>query len=582
VCSWRVPEGSDGTYKIIPEWPDAPFKVGRARPATVDVPKGQVRTSSCVRLGSVCKKGGAAMRGRAIILAVGAIVLGAGGAVGRAEADRADRTGPATVTFKPQLLPKEVTGLRSSWADTPKPTDDVPSGAEGVEAIGAAFWPPNAPHEKRQVILTKSSAEQKRYDRLYVDKNGNGRFESDECYDISRAAGAVSVVQHTPTVCTAKIHPLVWTGREGTSVCWTELRVQHADGRVSLFWTLATCMMAEMPFGDRRVRVALCPFESTGRYDRGVALVYTRGFGQVPTVSRGCRLLLDLDANGRFDKPALDPRAVGPESRLLTRFIRVEGRFYELTVAPDGRSVRATPVKPETGTLSIPAQVERAQLIGPAFATVVRGSDGPVELPVGRYSIASYVYGKGQDLRPARASSRPARPRSRARRSKPEPGFWCLSLEPKATVEIKAGQTTSPRLGPPLTLKVSYDTWRGPKKRRATRRIGVGVGLVDCAGRHVIKVWTGPGRLLPRRVNVIDQTGRTVLKPRLTYGTSGLGSWELGRWCLSACSLPIPADWQGTYRVVSEWPTCPFPIGRCETVTFRTDEVHAAGLRPAW
>jgi len=382
-------------------------------------------------------------------------------------------------------------------------------------------------------------------------------------------------------MCVAKIHPLEWAGRQGTSVYWTELNVQHSSGEVVLFWTLATCMMAEMPFGDRRVRVALCPYQSTGRYDRGVALVHTRGPGQVPTVSRGCRLLLDLDGNGRFDKPALDPGAVGPESRLLTRFIRVDGRFYELTVAPDGRSVRATPAKPETGTLSIPAQIEEAQLIGPAFATVVRGSDGPIEVPVGRYSIASYVYGKGQNLRAPAASSKPTRPRSRAGRFKPEPGFWCLSREPKARVEIKAGETTSPRVGSPLTLKVSYDTWRDPEKGNA-RRIGIGVGLADCAGRHVVRVWTGPGRLLPRRVNVVDQTGRTLRKQRLTHGASHLGSWELGRWCLSSCSLPIPADWRGTYKIVPEWPTCPFPIGRRETVTFRTDEVHQAGLRPAW
>jgi len=434
------------------------------------------------------------MKAMITILAAGVLICGLCGSVGMAAAVPPGEGGKV-FPLKRQPLPDASHQRLSFSYHNLESMRNVLPGIDGVAAMGTELDLSQAGLGRRQIVLVKNDDQLKHRDRLYVDANGNQRFDPDECYDISRTKDPVRVERsssnrHYSTVCPVKL-----TGGKGgpTSTQWIALRaIQYDEQRARIGCAPVTCAMGEVQFGERKTLLGICS-ASHGLIplDRGVELADGDDGGGV---RMGCQLLLDASGNGQFDRLTLQD--MGLENRWLTRLVRSKGVYYALSVAPGGESIRITPTKPKVGKLKIPAEIESASVVGPEMAAIVVSDDKEIELPAGRYSILQYRYLKdGARLRVSGGS-------------------------PRGVFEVKADQTNTFRVGAPLGLGVTYQSTS--PSRDATRRpsqLRFVFKVTDCVGRGIVDCRSSRGNRPPApRLKIVDQGGKTVLDAAFRYG----------------------------------------------------------------
>ncbi len=433
------------------------------------------------------------MRTQASILATGIAWLALASSSVLAEAGRVFK-------LEPKLLPGAGTGGFSWWGTSASPLKELPKGVSGVEAISAKVGFTRRADVRYQLILAKSSEQQKHPDRLYLDANGDGQFAKSECHDVSRSHGAITVKASGRDRFSVKIRPLeVRVERDGASVpYWVAVQVRtYGRGNVHAMYTSVTGLMGEVTFGDKTrlmgVYVRL-PFDATTDFGQRVAWPdgsMSRGRSYMTT---GSSILLDADGNGKLDR--ISVYGIGRESGRTTRLLRLDGAYWELTLAKDGSSVRVAPAKPKVGTLAIPDGVDSGSVLGPEFGACFTGKDKQLELPVGRYVLYRYQVNTAAATLAAR------------------------DYEAASRFEIRPGETTRIEVGPPLTMKVTYSS-SAPRGRRdrPPKQINVSLRALDCAGRPIGSVWVkNGGRPEPPRFKILSSSGRTVLDAAFKYG----------------------------------------------------------------
>ncbi len=421
------------------------------------------------------------------VLAVGVVLSAPYGSTALAEADQAGSV------FKLQREPLPV----SRAGEVPmkgygiSPITEMPPGIDAVEAMGTKVKLGMAGLDRLWVVLAKSSRKQKRHDRLYVDTNGDGRFERAECYDITRTKKPVRVLRSERQYHYVEVTPIKLVGKQGASPYWIGLLTYQYERGAYIRCGSVTCATGKVRFGDKDLRLAIYEPSLSGRFDRGIDLPGEEAGG----MGSCCQLLLDANGNGQFDR--LNLRDMGFENRWLTRLVRIGGTYYELKVAADGGSIRITPSKPKVGTLKIPEHVGSASVIGPAFATIVTSKDKQLELPAGTYAVHRYEYRRGSDT------------------------LHAAGLKEEGQFEIKAGQTASFRAGAPLRLGVicrsDAPNTQG-SRNLAPKNVRISMALEDCAGRRVQDLRTGTGRPPAPRLKIVGPTGKTVLDAAFKYG----------------------------------------------------------------
>ena len=427
------------------------------------------------------------------MLASGVLICGLCGSVGMAAAGPPGEGGKVFPLKRQPLPDASRQRLRFSYQSLELMKDVLP-GIEVQAAIGRELDLSQAGLGRRQVVLVKSDRQLKRCDRLYVDANGNKRFESDECYDISRTKAPVRVERSSSNYHYSMVCPVKLVGGKDApaSAYWIALRAIQYDRLGHLGYAPLTCAMGEVQFGDRKTLLGICSAsQGLVPLDRGVQP--TRG-DDGGGVRVGCQLLLDASGNGQFDRLSLQD--MGLENRWLTRLVRSKGVYYALNVAPGGESIRITPAKPKVGKLKIPDGIESASVVGPEMAAIVVSEDKEIELPAGRYEILQYRYLKnGARLRASGGSAR-------------------------GVFEVKADQTNTFRVGPPLGLEVASQPMSS--SRDATRRpseLRFHIKLTDCVGREIADCRSSGGNRPPApRLKIVDQGGETVLDASFRYG----------------------------------------------------------------
>lgn len=350
----------------------------------------------------------------------------------------------------------------------------------------------------RIILLVKSSDQQKEFDRLYVDTNGDGRFGKGECYDVSRSNGPVTVVKQEGRVPRFTIRPVKVVAKGATPgpPRWVILTGELSGQNSCLSWTPATCVAGQVRFGDKEVLLAIYSpgSDGVGRFDQRVRLPSAPPGSPRRRMHTGCQVLFDADGNGRFD--GVNISGAGPENQWLTRLLRLDGSYYEIAVGEKGQSVRITPAKPAVGILKIPPNVASASLVGPEFATSVSSQDEQVELPAGRYVVYQYTY--------------------RTRTG----SLWAYDTQARAVLQVRPDQTHSLQLGPPLTFQITHagvgDTRRGTGPMWSVR---LNLAVVDSAGRQIYDVRTSKNQRPPAPAfKIVDQAGKIVHKGAFEYG----------------------------------------------------------------
>ncbi len=443
------------------------------------------------------------MKQMAAILAAGIGLSAMGVGVLRAESDRSGKAGGPGIVFKLERQPlpaEDPKGLRSLGGAFLRPISELPSGIEAVDAVGKEFRFARARGGPRQIVIAKSSRQQKQRDRLYVDANGDGRFEPSECYDISRLGAPSRIItlrtaeggRITLRLVSDCVVALKRTREKAGHPSWIKLEVYLGGGNAFIQCYEATCVVGQPRIGKRDVRIALYDALGSGRPDQGVKPLKPGLFKQA--IDTGGQLLIDRNGNGTFDEVNL--RGIGPENRWLTRLLRLDGKYYQLDVALEELSARLTPSEPKLGTVSVPAHIESGSIIGREFATTVTGEDKRIRLPAGRYALSEYRYRtSGGSLTVRRGQCR-------------------------TSLRIALGQTRSLQVGPPMELRLSQGWGRSkPGRGRPADCVTLHIQLTDCAGRRIADLRNSKGeRPDPPRFKIVDSTGRTVFSDAFKYG----------------------------------------------------------------
>jgi hypothetical protein len=173
--------------------------------------------------------------------------------------------------------------------------------------------------------------------------------------------------------------------------------------------------------------------------------------------------------------------------------VLVDGRWYNVTVSPDRKQVRATPSAQPTGKLQVANDRWELELASERLVLRLEGGKAPLPVPAGSYRLASYVQHTAAT--------------SEGRRG----GFRCMYGGRGGTVSVAAGATVHPQLGTPLVAGVSV--------QKRVGRLYLNLALHDAAGGRVVTLQlpTG-GRPPPPTVKVLDEKGNVVHEGAMRYG----------------------------------------------------------------
>jgi hypothetical protein len=298
--------------------------------------------------------------------------------------------------------------------------------------------------------------------------------------DLTTAAPIVGTIREGQCVFSSVAVPPA----QGVDGAPLKMRFTTLEGGQLLAMCPAGYFAGEVTLGGQAYRVALVDANCNG----GVSDV--SGLSADGKEWRGeDRLAIDLNQDGAFT----GNEAI--EVQWLCKTLRVRDVYYSVQVAPDGSSIRLDEVKPKTGTLDCGGADVSLVLVSEMGMHALGGGDGKWVLPEGEYITRSLTLAKSD-----RAGEK-----------------WMLSdlsaFGMLRRVAVRAGETVTLKVGPPLTLKVEAVSG-GPAQVLAS------LCLEGAAGeRYSVGLEKAGGASLPApKVKVLDESGKVLAEGNSEYG----------------------------------------------------------------
>ncbi len=236
----------------------------------------------------------------------------------------------------------------------------------------------------------------------------------------------------------------------------------------------------QVELGGESYRVQLVDGGFDGHYDRTIAR----------SRSEYDWLAIDLDGDGQFDPRPYE----SPEILPLTKLLRVKDAFYSVAVAPDGSSITLAKAEPALGALDVGVPAAQLTVMSDSGYFVLGGSEGKWDLPTGRYVT-----------------------RGLALSATDEKGDrWVLRMGSKlgklSTFRIREDETTSVKMGPPLTVQTDA--------RQASRgQVAIGLSVTGQGGEEYTAGVTKNGSTgSPPKFKIVDESGKVLTSGAVEYG----------------------------------------------------------------
>ncbi|OHB62840.1 MAG: hypothetical protein A2Y77_16780 [Planctomycetes bacterium RBG_13_62_9] len=205
---------------------------------------------------------------------------------------------------------------------------------------------------------------------------------------------------------------------------------QCSDGKWLTFWPAFYREGAALLDG-KTYRIVLVDSNFNGRFNESFVPP------AVDSRDPGCDVLaIDLNGDSEFiGRQPSDELEIMP----LSKLIRLGGRYYGLEVAEDGSTVEFRQAEPQSGVLDLGGKAVQLELWSEAGRQQLSGSGGVWRLPVGRYGAVSL------SLTETNAGNR-----------------WTFEMFRAEAgqlkdFEIKPGQTTAFKIGPPFQIRTSME-----------------------------------------------------------------------------------------------------------------------------
>jgi hypothetical protein len=262
--------------------------------------------------------------------------------------------------------------------------------------------------------------------------------------------------------------------------------VQCSDGKWLTLWP-AFYRDGQVALEGKTYRVTLMDADFDGRFNE--SFVPPAVDGRDP----GCDVLT-LDA-GSYEALPSGGRRLRAEIVPLSKLICVDGRYYALTVPEDGSRIEFRRAEPAFGMLDLGGKEVTLELWSDVGRQKVSGSEKLWRLPAGRYGAVSL------NLTETDAADR-----------------WSFEMFHAEAgqlrdFEIKPGQTTAFKIGPPFEVKASMQRFgQNPF-------VTVGFELQGRGGERYTSAPKKNGKEPPEpSLKILDGTGQVVHAARFAYG----------------------------------------------------------------
>jgi RNA polymerase sigma factor (sigma-70 family) len=356
-----------------------------------------------------------------------------------------------------------------------------------VKPAGMRETPPDAPREPVYFVVRAGNREIQgttyRSMRpaapvlLFLDTDGDGLWSDEKGY--------VGRLLWPPTLYATYEFGPVFLRQGRTEPGGDAFYAQCSDGRWLTFWP-AFYRDGKVVLEGKTHRITLVDSDFDGRFNESFV---------PPAVDRynpGCDVLA-IDRNGDSEFFTRQPSDL-PEIMPLCRLIDIDGRYYQIEVAEDGSTVEFRRADPQFGVLDLGGKTVELELWSDAGRQRLHASGGTWRLPAGRYGVVSLKLieidaGNHWEFEMFRAEAGQLK-----------------------DFEIKPGQTTTFKIGPPFQIRGSME--RPPRNPGVT----VGFELRGQAGELYSGVPKRNGQETPApSFKILNGAGQMVQSGRFAY-----------------------------------------------------------------
>jgi hypothetical protein len=195
-------------------------------------------------------------------------------------------------------------------------------------------------------------------------------------------------------------------------------------------------------------------------------------------------LAVDLNHDGKYDYE--------DEFSCLARFVGVKDTYYSVELAPRMAALRMEKMTTPCGTLDVGCPCLKLQFFSDICVRPITRAPGKWEIPVGKYPSAHYKL-VAKDKTGAEWTLPGAR-----------------SAERLNDLEIRAGETRTVKMGPPLSVKTDV------QKRWRTATIGL--SIVGQGGELYVPRAYGNWALQPAQLKILDEKAKVLSSGQFEYG----------------------------------------------------------------
>jgi hypothetical protein len=383
------------------------------------------------------------------------------------------------------------------------------------------------------------------YNRFYFDRNHNGDLTDDkviqsESGDSRMLSSSMDYAQARFPVVTVPLEAGGAKYEYAFSVNVTYQAMEESMGYAFASFSAAAYREGEITLEGKKRKVALVDFNSNGRFDDVMAIrEEVRGRAGEIYPQYGDILLLDPQANLPVYLNPSDVTSSGNRYN-VSKLVSIEGKFYDLTIAPAGEKLSLKAVTPSIGYVTNPNEGFTAVVYSDkGFMKIAGGKSKPASLPEGTWKLLSYTIDQtGIEEKPKPASEKKGKPGEKGKEAvKPSellsavaralgggvaaasPGmpmrFTRVSAQATSDckpIEVRKGQTVALPFGPPYKPVVRVDYAQGADQVR------LGMTLVGSAGERCSDMMVRGGRPTRPEFTVSNPKGEIVYRGNFEYG----------------------------------------------------------------
>jgi hypothetical protein len=366
------------------------------------------------------------------------------------------------------------------------------------------------------------------YGRLLFDVNHNGDLTDDPVIEAQAAAG-----RGFPTGDLSFSFPRVdlTVDADGTKIDYAftvsgyghsqVLNEKQTYQYVSVSLNAAAYREGEITLDGKKTRIVVTDYNSNGRFDDVWAIDDSVMISDGTVYPRqGDVLFVDPQAAASGAAYGYDP-TTSDVQQFLAKAVQIGGRFYDLQITPAGDKLTVEPSKLEVGHVSNPQGGYRGLVYGDlGVLKITADAEGRAALPVGSWKLLSYTIDRTGDAQPegqtgaapsllqtlanaVLSSAQPTRPRTTM--------VSARMVGDQAAFEVRSGETTQLRFGPPYTPKVTASYLRGD-------RLSLGLSLVGVGGEACSNLVVNGARPPKPAFTITDPEGKVVVSGNFEYG----------------------------------------------------------------